>query len=533
MYGRGVVRGRATVLILSVAAAAAILLHARAWTFVCDDAYISFRYAVNLAEHGALEYNVGERVEGYTNFLWVIVLALGTAVGIAPEALAPWLTQLGALAAAAAVVALVRALRGRTGAWEAVDLVPAILLAAAPEFVVWAHGGLETSCAAALALAAMAATASGRWRAAGVLTALAGLTRIDAALPVGVFVGAWTIGHVVTGRRERLPGRWAAAEALLWAAGPLLAHALFRLVYYGEWLPNTWEVKRHGALLRDTYGVWYLAAWAQGLKLAWASPLLALVRGRHLAVLLPALAVLAYAWSVGGDFMAYSRFLVVPTALVAGLVGWLIAEAAERWFARRAGIVAVAAAVALAAGLGVGSRGRLIKDREMRSGWIEGRWEGVTAMDRFARERVHVGRWLREHVPANTRISVGAAGALPYASRLPAFDVYGLVDAWPRQVEVRPQTRARPGHQLQAPLAVVLAKEPRLLCHVGYVGAKRPSPASAQSRGFGRNYVWACVEPGPVADPREPDGVLDVGFYCCLRPRGFAVGPFTDERVGP
>ena len=43
---------------------------------VQDDAYISFRYADNyLAGHG-LVYNTGERVEGYTNFFWIITLIL-------------------------------------------------------------------------------------------------------------------------------------------------------------------------------------------------------------------------------------------------------------------------------------------------------------------------------------------------------------------------------------------------------------------------------------------------------------------------
>ncbi len=531
MYGRGVVRGRVPVLILAVAVAAALLLHARAWEFVCDDAYISFRYAKNLAEHGALEYNLGERVEGYTNFLWVIVLALGTAVGVAPEALAPWLTQLGALAGVAAVVWLVRGLRGAS-AWSVVDLAPALLLAALPEYVVWAHGGLETSCAAALALWAMAAAANGRWRAAGLLTALAGLTRIDAALPIGVFVGTWAIGHVLRGTRERLPGWREGLVAGALAAGPLVGHALWRLAYYGEWLPNTWAVKRHGALLRDTYGAWYVAAWARGLALVWASPLVVLLRGRHVPVIAAIAAALVYAWSVGGDFMAYGRFLVVATALTAGLVGWLLAEGAARAFGRRGEAVAAAVVAVVAAGLGVMAHGRWLKDQETRTGWIEGRWEGVAAMDRFARERVHVGRWLKEHVPKTTGLSVGAAGALPYASGLRAFDVYGLVDAWPRRIETRPLTRARPGHQLMAPMAVILEKDPELLCHVGYVGAKRPSLASAQSRGFGRGYVWACVEPGPVEDPHEPGGVLDLGFYCCLRPRGRGVGPFTDGPVG-
>ena len=47
----------------------------RYW-FICDDAFISFRYARNLATGHGLVFNPGfERVEGYTNFLWVLMLA--------------------------------------------------------------------------------------------------------------------------------------------------------------------------------------------------------------------------------------------------------------------------------------------------------------------------------------------------------------------------------------------------------------------------------------------------------------------------
>ncbi|MFY0537766.1 hypothetical protein [Nannocystis pusilla] len=399
---------------LAVAGAAALLLHARAWQFVCDDAYISFRYAWNLAEHGALEYNLGERVEGYTNFSWVVVLALGTCLGALPEVLAPWLTQLGALAGAAATVVLVRALRGAS-AWSAADLIPAFLLAAAPEYVVWAHGGLETSWAAALTIAAMAATASGRWRAAGVATALAGLTRPDAVLPIGVFCNVFH--RTCSGRQARgLPSTREAAIAAALAGGPLLVHLLWRWTYYGEWLPNTWAIKQHGRLLRDTFGSAYVTTWASALRLVWLAPLVLLLRARHAPLVLPIAAVLGYAWSVGGDFMAYGRFLIVATALTAGLVGWLLVEAGERVLGPRGPAAATCVGLALAAVLGVMSRERLMIDRATPTGWIDGRWEGVTAMDRFARERVAAGTWFK-NVPEDTTISVGAAGALPYASK--------------------------------------------------------------------------------------------------------------------
>src|SRR5687767_8859993 len=83
------------------AAAVALLLGraAHLWNpyLVVDDAFISFRYADNLARGLGLVYNSGERVEGYTNFLWTVLLAGGAAVGIQLPLLAV------ALAAAAGV----------------------------------------------------------------------------------------------------------------------------------------------------------------------------------------------------------------------------------------------------------------------------------------------------------------------------------------------------------------------------------------------------------------------------------------------
>ena len=49
-----------------------------------DDAFISFRYAQNLVEGHGLVYNIGERVEGYTNFLWTILFAPFIGAGLDP-----------------------------------------------------------------------------------------------------------------------------------------------------------------------------------------------------------------------------------------------------------------------------------------------------------------------------------------------------------------------------------------------------------------------------------------------------------------
>ncbi|TGL40955.1 hypothetical protein [Leptospira perdikensis] len=57
------------------------------WKWICDDAYISFIYARNFYEGLGLVFHWGERVEGYTNFLWTILLSLGFASHIKPQTL--------------------------------------------------------------------------------------------------------------------------------------------------------------------------------------------------------------------------------------------------------------------------------------------------------------------------------------------------------------------------------------------------------------------------------------------------------------
>ena len=61
----------------------------RLWGYLIDDVFISVRYARNLVDGHGLVYNVGERVEGYTNLLWTLLLAGALRLGVPPEVSAP------------------------------------------------------------------------------------------------------------------------------------------------------------------------------------------------------------------------------------------------------------------------------------------------------------------------------------------------------------------------------------------------------------------------------------------------------------
>src|SRR6266850_4805342 len=142
---RGWAARLALVAILIVAA-----FHAWRRAFLIDDAFISFRYARNFLEGHGLVYNVGERVEGYTNFLWTLMIAAAMRLGADPGMAA----QLLGLASSIGVL-LVLHRWGRdlgASAWGAL-LAPA-MLAVNRSFAAWATGGLETRTFTFLVVAA-------------------------------------------------------------------------------------------------------------------------------------------------------------------------------------------------------------------------------------------------------------------------------------------------------------------------------------------------------------------------------------------
>lgn len=525
-------------MVLTLAVLAAFVVQVRAWAFLCDDAFISFRYAEHLGQYGMPVFNVvdpPERVEGYTNFSWVVLLALGSALGLESTSLAPVLTVASAGAVLLLSVLLLRALREEwTAPLMPLHLAPAMLLVALPESMVWSGSGLETSFAAAVVLGAMLAWTRGRLVAAGALAALAGLTRPDALLPVAVFGIGWLGARIAADRRIALgdvPWRRIGLAAAAFAV-PLIAHLLWRHAYYGSWVPNTWPIKAHGMLLRDTYGIAYVQAWIQNVHLWWFAPLVLALRPRHAVLVLPIAAVVGYGYWVGGDFMAYSRFYVVATAVLALLVGWLLADIAawgESKLGGRALWAALIVVVLVAAVLGREARARHAHDVSQGGKWIDGKWEGTVAMDRFAKVGLAAGQWMHANLPADTWITVGAAGAVPYGAKLPTIDAYGLIDpVIATMPEAGPYTGkgARPGHQLQAPRRYILSRDPDLLCHVGYRGPRPPSERR-KPRGYGRGYRWACIDLPEIADRHgEP---LPAGVYCCRRPDDRTVGPFGQE----
>lgn len=483
-----------------LALAALLVWHVHTYWFLTDDAFISFRYARNLSEGHGLVFNPGdEPVEGYTNFLWVILLAAGSRVGILPEHAAPVLGLLMTLLLWGGATWFGRryilGAQGRAWWW-----VAPLVLASNRSFAVWATGGLETRLFELLVMGGLAflwreTSAAGELRNecprrvsfGTTLLALATLTRPDAAV---VALGA---GAVLEWTRWR-GGHWRWKDvAATWMPYVLIvgAHEIWRVAYYRDPLPNTFYAKFGGRYMGE-WGIPYLALFAIEYALPVWIPLVTLgarqwsryapgLGSLVAGALVPFAAYVAYS---GGDHFEYRQIDVVwvPLALLVQSGAARLSRWRLRAFAAVATVVGLATVLpSLSRGgfdpaymrgaLGVMGRpedGALVRTERVPSflrpvvaPWFGGfntlsklLMEDLVALRQeehwhFIAETTAAGLDLRDLVargifPADTRIALNCVGAIPYYSRLWTLDRIGLCD---RQVARMPASRyGRLGH---------------------------------------------------------------------------------------
>ena len=299
-----------------VVAVAAALVHALVYLgWMLDDAYISFRYARNLASGAGLVFNVGERVEGYTNFLWVLLCAAGIRVGVAPELVAPALSLVSLVALVLVARSASRFIASRSDGDAPLAGVAAMtVIAATQSFALYGSNGLETVFFSLwIALGAYSMVARWPLRFA-VFTALAFLTRPEAGL-VGV---AGVALFALDARRDssRVKALVTAVGALSAIVAPYLA---WKLSWFGALLPNTLHAKPGDLAVGARYVLIGAAPLVGVIALAVrdATRADAKPRREERELLGLGLALLVAAAIEGGDWMPAFRMLAPATAVLA------------------------------------------------------------------------------------------------------------------------------------------------------------------------------------------------------------------------
>jgi hypothetical protein len=306
----------------------------RTYFTLFDDAMVSMRFGRNLAEGGGLVWNPGgEHIEGYTNLLWTLWMAVVHLAG-AGDAKASLVVMASGAAILVGNLFVVRALVAEI----APDREHAALAAMAATalfypLAYWTLRGMEVGLVALLvalmALYALRLERSFDRRTLAKLAAVmaAGvLTRDDVLIPCAI-VSAYVL--------LRCPARRGGSAAVLGGvlAATVGAHELFRLLYYDSLLPNTYALKMGGSALGDRVerGAAALAnvSWASlYVPIALAGAALA-SRRRGVSLLVAIVAGQAvYSVYVGGDAWEYmgatNRFVTpaVPLLLAAAALGF-------------------------------------------------------------------------------------------------------------------------------------------------------------------------------------------------------------------
>ncbi len=451
-------RFRALVLLLL---AGCVLL---AWTlrFVQDDAFISFRYAENFANGKGLVWNEGERVEGYSNFLWTLLMAAGMRIGIDPVT---WSQTLGivffavALCVSWKVASLLLPSRGAV-------VLFVVLLGANYTFLSFATGGLETSLQTALVLSLawgvlQAVRSSPPSLRSIVVIGLCGsaaiLTRVDSVVFCLPLEGVLALS-LLRNHRSGIRPLLILAALHIAVLGPWI---LWKGWYYGEFFPNTYYLKASSTFFTHIgYGLRYLWTF---LSSYWMIPvivvaLLGLVRGRReqkrgtflfgTAVLLWA----AYLVAIGGDFMEF-RMIVPALPLL------LLVVTAGLWQLQRTGVIPAACALVLVAG---SLHHALTFTYDLAEG-IEPVPQLAGHLTREDEHWIQIGKTLDSLFGPRhgVRIATTAAGAIPFYSKLPTVDMLGVNDPWvARHGFAASQI---PGHQRITPISYLLRKHVNLV----------------------------------------------------------------------
>ena len=422
-------RGSYSMLLLALAFA--LLVSSVYWEHVLEDAMISFRYALRLAEHYPLGFwnREGPAVEGCTSTLWVVLLsfagpnvshiivlskACGLACYFAIPATLLWLSTIEVdpkemdpakfqeacwFAALGALVYIPLAWYATTGMETALFTLLVTLLVFVP---------LRTSSVALIT----------------VLNILLITTRPDGVLFAAGSATYFCIFDVINRRRRAtILGLCLAAFAAVVAA---------RYAYFGELMPNTYYAKAGGSGLSHVgYGLRYVGTWAAShwfLLIPMALLSVELARGRQHARFPTALglALLGYCAiiiKVGGDnptAFPLWRHAVQVMPLIFFLTFYALSTL-------RTGVPVKVLMVLLIAGLPTFALFPPWQSEVLlRQAAI-----GIRRPTFFANQPFNpFFLWLKSISGEHTLIATGLAGELPLVVDSPSIDVLGLNDAY-------------------------------------------------------------------------------------------------------
>lgn len=300
-----------------------------------DDAMISMRYAYNLAHGLGPVWNAGERVEGFTNPLWVGFMALVHLFPIPLSQTSLVIQISGALLLAATLYFVKRIVEYFTSDLLAMLAAVAFTAFYAP-LISWDLLGMEVSLLGLILTAVIWLILKNGERFSPwiyILLAVSTLVRFDMAVPYLVVL---TILFIVQKDHRKQHLLWGLGLLILFLGGQTLA----RHAYYGEWLPNTYYLKVTGwpfslRILRGLYALVLFIYYSNWMLFLLPLTLFFFRRDWKMTLLFAVIiGQLAYSVYVGGDAWedhgGANRYIAIAIPLFFALFAWSVEELRQK-----------------------------------------------------------------------------------------------------------------------------------------------------------------------------------------------------------
>ncbi|OGU66551.1 MAG: hypothetical protein A2499_17115 [Stygiobacter sp. RIFOXYC12_FULL_38_8] len=229
--------------------------------FIQDDAFTSLRYVQNFVDGNGLVFNIGERVEGYTNFLWVLLLSavsfLAHALNLNLPLVAQVLSTLFGVLLLVSTYLLAKKIIAKNYSGSIISSLlalsaPAMVLFTTP-FIYWSVSGMETPLFVSLTLLSVYYfidyEEQGKRNAFVIVSVLNSFLR-----PEGMFFfillmsfklikNFFSAEEFKLSKKIKLSFDSSIKKSLIIYAVPVIAYIIFRLLYYGYPFPNTFYAK--------------------------------------------------------------------------------------------------------------------------------------------------------------------------------------------------------------------------------------------------------------------------------------------------
>ena len=285
---------------------------------IFEDAFISFRYATNLAAGQGLVFNVGECVWGYSNFLWTIILAFCVTCSFSVISFAKYI---GVISAIFTIVALFYWLIKQSHSNFGLAFAGSFFLVTSTHFLLASQNGLETVFFTFLVflgtlffLDAILKEKSFPWYT--ICFLLASMTRPEG--PLFILVAAFIEVSLFAIVRKKLILKRLSLAVSIFVVG-YTVYVLLMYSYYNALLPNAFFVKVN--LKNDSQisgGINYLISFLGDIRavfLFW--PLLFILTDRrrflqNIILVLFLVVYLLFVVRVGGDFQVYFYRFIIP-----------------------------------------------------------------------------------------------------------------------------------------------------------------------------------------------------------------------------